>query len=319
MVVWIIRLPLSRLVGFWGLCRRPTIGPGVFGGGAEQKSGQLEDLIECKTLWLLPFRTGGIHTLPLSTHFKGLMTDHSNDETRLRATETQMRRALGLQSTRARPGDGAPPPGPTGARRLARRFVRDGEVAVSVVARDAAAGTNRWDAAWQALEAQTAAREQAERQLVAAQETIRELQTQLAHARLARNEAVQSAAEEKQASEQVLAAVRAELLTAQASLQRTDQRRPRLPAGPADDPSAAHAESAPCRMTGDRWRASRRPVPPRRSRRHGGGAGRAGWSRPNRSRNWTSWSGGSRAGGSGCADRCLGRGFRARGALTETA
>ena len=251
MVVWIIRLPLSRLVGFWGLCRRPTIGPGVFGGGAEQKSGQLEDLIECKTLWLLPFRTGGIHTLPLSTHFKGLMTDHSNDETRLRATETQMRRALGLQSTRARPGDGAPPPGPTGARRPARRFVRDGEVAVSVVARDAAAGTNRLDAAWQALEAQTAAREQAERQLVAAQETIRELQTQLAHARLARNEAVQRAAEEKQASEQVLAAVRAELLTAQASLQRTDQRRPRLPAGPADDPSAAHAESAPCRMTGD--------------------------------------------------------------------
>ena len=132
MVVWIIRLPLSRLVGFWGLCRRPTIGPGVFGGGAEQKSGQLEDLIECKTLWLLPFRTGGIHTLPLSTHFKELMTDHSNDETRLRATETQMRRALGLQSTRARPGDGAPPPGPTGARRPARRFVRDGEVAVSV-------------------------------------------------------------------------------------------------------------------------------------------------------------------------------------------
>jgi len=179
------------------------------------------------------------------------MTDHSNDETRLRATETQMRRALGLQSTRARPGDGAPPPGPTGARRPARRFVRDGEVAVSVVARDAAAGTNRLDAAWQALEAQTAAREQAERQLVAAQETIRELQTQLAHARLARNEAVQRAAEEKQASEQVLAAVRAELLTAQASLQRTDQRRPRLPAGPADDPSAAHAESAPCRMTGD--------------------------------------------------------------------
>ena len=137
------------------------------------------------------------------------MTDHSNDETRLRATETQMRRALGLQSTRARPGDGAPPPGPTGARRPARRFVRDGEVAVSVVARDAAAGTNRLDAAWQALEAQTAAREQAERQLVAAQETIRELQTQLAHARLARNEAVQRAAEEKQASEQVLAAVRA--------------------------------------------------------------------------------------------------------------
>ena len=79
------------------------------------------------------------------------MTDHSNDETRLQATETQMRRALGLQSTAARPGEVAPAPAaPVEPRRTIRRFVRDGEVAVSVVHRDAAAGTNRLDAARQA-------------------------------------------------------------------------------------------------------------------------------------------------------------------------
>src|ERR1700761_4264174 len=72
------------------------------------------------------------------------MTDHSNDETRLQATETQMRRALGLQSTAAPPlGDIAPAPTSAGPRRPQRRFVRDGEVTVSLVHHEAAAGTNR--------------------------------------------------------------------------------------------------------------------------------------------------------------------------------
>ena len=176
------------------------------------------------------------------------MTDHSNDETRLQATETQMRRALGLQSTAAPPGEAVAMPPPAGVHRPARRFVRDGEVAVSVVHRDAAAGTNRLDAAQQALEAQTAAREQAERRLLAAQETIRELQTQLAHARLAGDEAVQRAAEVKQASDQALAALRAELLETQAGLRQTQQR---LPAGrPAEDPQAARAKPVQPTMTG---------------------------------------------------------------------
>jgi hypothetical protein len=166
------------------------------------------------------------------------MTDHSNDE----AAETQMRRALGLQSTASPPGDVAPPPAPAGPRRPARRFARDGEVAVSVVHRDAAVGTNRLEAARQALQAQTAGREQAERRLVEAQETIRELQTQLAHARLAREEAVQRAAAEKQASEQALAALQADLLTARAGLQQADQRRPRRPARPAEEPSGARGD-----------------------------------------------------------------------------
>jgi hypothetical protein len=175
------------------------------------------------------------------------MTDHSNDETQ--AAESQMRRALGLQST-ATPGDVAPTPAPAGPRRPARRFVRDGEVAV-FGHRDAAAGTNRLDAARQALQAQTAVREQAERRLVEAQETIRELQTQLAHARLARDEAVQRAAQEKQASEQALTALRAELLTARAGLQQADQRQPRLPARRAEEPSGARAKTGQRVVTDD--------------------------------------------------------------------
>ena len=176
------------------------------------------------------------------------MTDHSNDETQ--ATETQMRRALGLQSTAAPPGDVATTPAPAGPRRPARRFVRDGEVAVSVVHRDAAAGTNRLEATRQALQAQTAGREQAERRLVEAQETIRELQTQLAHARLARDESVQRAVAEKRASEQALAALRAELLTARAG-PREAERQPRLPARPAEEPSGARAKTGQRVGTGD--------------------------------------------------------------------
>ena len=176
------------------------------------------------------------------------MTEHSNDETR--ATETRMRRALGLQSTAAPPGEVAPTPAPAGPRRPARRFARDGEVAVSVVHRDAAAGTNRLEAARQALQAQTAGREQAERRLVEAQATIRELQTQLAHARLARDEAAQRAAAEKQANEQALASLRAELLTARAGLQEAE-RQPRLPARRAEAPSGARAKPGQRGVTGD--------------------------------------------------------------------
>jgi hypothetical protein len=170
------------------------------------------------------------------------MTDHSNDESRLRATETQMRRALGLQSTASSPGEAAAMPPAAGVHRPARRFVRDGEVAVSVVHRDTGAGTNRLDVARQALEAQTAAREQAERRLAEAQEMIRELQTQLAHVRLARDEAVQRAAEAKQASAQALAALQAELQETRAGLQQT---------GPLEDPAAAGATPAQRMMTGD--------------------------------------------------------------------
>jgi chromosome segregation ATPase len=96
--------------------------------------------------------------------------------------------------------------------------------AVSVVQHDAADGTNQLDAARQAAQSQTATREQAERRLAEAQGTIRDLRTQLAHERLARDEAAQRAAGEKEAAAQELTSLQAELLTVRATLQQTEQR-----------------------------------------------------------------------------------------------
>jgi hypothetical protein len=179
------------------------------------------------------------------------MTDIANDETRLRATETLMRRALGLGPTPSQPGAVAPPSASGGPHRPARRFVRDGEVAVSVVHHDAAAGTNQLEAARQAVQAQMAAREQAERRLAEAQETIRELQTQMAHERLARDEAVQRADAEKQAAGQALASLQAELRTVRETLQQTGRRLQRLPARPTEEPPGRRAETTQRRMAGD--------------------------------------------------------------------
>jgi hypothetical protein len=100
------------------------------------------------------------------------------DESRLRATEAQMRRAFGLQeSVPSAPVPAVHPAITPGMHRPPRRFVRDGEVAFSVTHRDDLSGSNSRDAARQALQAQTQAREQAERRLADAQATIRELQT----------------------------------------------------------------------------------------------------------------------------------------------
>lgn len=101
-----------------------------------------------------------------------------------------MRRALGLDRSPAprpngtRSGD-APSPG-----RHRHRFVSDGEVPVVMVqSRPDQPGSNRLDAAnAAALKDERAARERAERSLQAAQATIRDLQTKLAHATLARDE-----------------------------------------------------------------------------------------------------------------------------------
>ena len=102
----------------------------------------------------------------------------SPDESRLQATEAQMRRALGLQDNApSTPAPAAPSAVTPGMYRPARRFVRDGEVTISVTHRDDLAGSHPLEAARQALHAQTQAREQAERQLADAQATIRELQT----------------------------------------------------------------------------------------------------------------------------------------------
>jgi hypothetical protein len=74
-----------------------------------------------------------------------------------------------------------------------RQFVRDGEVPVTVIHSDDQGGTNKLEAARQTLREQIAAREQAEQQLAEAQATIQALETQLAHERIAKEEALRRA------------------------------------------------------------------------------------------------------------------------------
>jgi membrane protein involved in colicin uptake len=118
------------------------------------------------------------------------MTDSPADDARLRATETQMRHALGLR-------DGSSSRSPiSGSQPQRRRFVRDGEVSVTVIRRDhqpdGEHGANQLDAARQAIRSEAAARERAERLLAEAEVSIRDLQTKLAHERLAKNEALEA-------------------------------------------------------------------------------------------------------------------------------
>src|ERR1700719_2547288 len=117
------------------------------------------------------------------------MTDSPSDDARLRATETQMRHALGLHGH-------APKRSTTGGSQPHRhRFVRDGEVPVTVIRRDhqpdGEHGANQLDAARQAIRSE-AAKERAERQLAEAQAMIRDLQTKLGHERLAKAEALET-------------------------------------------------------------------------------------------------------------------------------
>ena len=97
------------------------------------------------------------------------MTDSLSYDARLRATEAQMRRALGLHGDGApQPTSTAPAPTPTmGLHPQRRRFVRDGEVVVQHKEHSATGetGTNQLAAARQALRYETTAREDAERAL----------------------------------------------------------------------------------------------------------------------------------------------------------
>jgi len=119
-----------------------------------------------------------------------------------------MRHALGLDGqTQAPRLEEQPPQSGPGQDRLSlhrppRRFVKDGEVPVTVVRRthpsDAAASivqpaANQLEAARQTIRSQAAATERAERALNEAQVTIRDLRTKLAHERLAKDEAYQLA------------------------------------------------------------------------------------------------------------------------------
>jgi len=237
------------------------------------RSCELKGLIECETTWLFrfaPAEFNAAHTSKEQGSSRTLMTDISNDETRLRATETQMRRALGLESTSRQPAVAAPTSASVGPHRPTRRFVRDGEVAVSVIHHDAAVATKQLEVARQTIQSQTAAREQAERRLTEAQEAIRALQTQLAHARLARDEAFQRADDEKHAADLALASLRAELLSVRTTLQQTERRLQRLQA--TEDPPGRRVGTTQRSMADDLPEGAEEPMapePPAPTRRRG--------------------------------------------------
>jgi len=166
------------------------------------------------------------------------MTDSLSDDERLRAAEAQMRRALGLNNTTSQTQAMPPPATPTASTShpQRRRFVRDGEVPVTVIHRDQgdASGANALEAARQGLREQVAAREHAEHLLQEAQATIHDLQTKLAHERLARDEALQRADTERQVAEQALHRAQEESAIERDCRQKADQER--------DDAIAARQE-----------------------------------------------------------------------------
>jgi hypothetical protein len=152
------------------------------------------------------------------------MNDFPSDDKRLDATEAQMRRALGLQGGSSLAPQPTPPiPAPSGSHRPPRRFVRDGEVPVTIIHRDENSGTNQLEAARQTIRSLTAAKEQAERLLGEAQTAIRDLQTKLAHERLARVEAVSRGETDRQASEQTLQSVQADLAEERGARRQAEQ------------------------------------------------------------------------------------------------
>jgi hypothetical protein len=141
-----------------------------------------------------------------------------------------MRHALGLRgNTPSRSKADHPTTSTSGSQPPRRRFVRDGEVPVTVIRRDhqsdAEHAINQLDAARQAVRSEAMARERAERSLEEAQITIRDLQTKLAHERLAKFEALeaaQRAATAEQAVQQTLHLVQAELVAEVLALRNTE-------------------------------------------------------------------------------------------------
>lgn len=155
------------------------------------------------------------------------MTDSPQDDARLRATEAQMRRALGLQDhevPRSEPDRSVTPLSRTHTQR--RRFVQAGEVPVTLIHRQSeeGVGTNLLGAARRALGEQVAAREAAEHALAEAQGMIRDLQTKLAHERLGRDEQAARVDAERRADQQAIEALRAELAAEQSAREEAEAR-----------------------------------------------------------------------------------------------
>jgi hypothetical protein len=142
-----------------------------------------------------------------------------------------MRRALGLQRSSSEAPDSIPSTSaPSPAHPNRRRFVRDGEVPVTVIHRDRhqddGHGGNELEAMRQSLREQEEARERAERTLTEAQNTIRDLQTKLAHERLGKDELIEAARRAetgKQTTMERLETAQAELAAEHASRQTAEE------------------------------------------------------------------------------------------------
>ena len=143
------------------------------------------------------------------------MTDNPSDA-RLSATELQMRRALGLDREMSSIIHPTNSPNPYNGPHQRRHFVRDGDVPVTLVHGDSGSRLQQLDAARQALRQQTVAREEAERLLADARNTIHDLETKLGHERLANDEAAQRTSAEKRQIEEALTALQEELATERA-------------------------------------------------------------------------------------------------------
>ena len=152
------------------------------------------------------------------------MTDNPSD-VRLHATEMQMRRALGLDREPPPVSQPTHSPNPSNGLHQRRQFVRDGDVSVSVVHSDSGSRLQQLDAARHALREQTTAREEAERALADARNTIHDLETKLGHERLAKDEVTQRAGAERQKVEEALTGVQEELAAERALRARAERER----------------------------------------------------------------------------------------------
>jgi hypothetical protein len=152
------------------------------------------------------------------------MTDNSSD-VRLHATEMQMRRALGLDRETSPISQLTHSPNPSNGPHQRRHFARDGDVPVTLIHSESGGRLQQLDTARQALRQQTAAREEAERLLADARNTIHDLETKLGHERLARDDVTQRINTERLQIEEALAAVQEEFATELALRARAERER----------------------------------------------------------------------------------------------
>ena len=116
-------------------------------------------------------------------------------------------------------------PNPSNGPHQRRQFARDGDVPVTMVHSDSGSRFQQLDAARQALRQQTAAREEAERLLADARNTIHDLETKLGHERLARDEVTQRINAERLQIEEALTAAQEKLATECAMRARAERER----------------------------------------------------------------------------------------------